>query len=165
MFHWETPAGTVHAIGEGIVLYEIQQSSDLTYRFYDWGRTDAQGRPRELHIQRSLDVSKLDIQPGAAVPSSCKLQDGKGELESLLDTPYFSLQRLRNAQDALLPEDPRRFTALTAIQPGSLHWEGGYLNLSAGQTALLPARSLPLRYTGALALLGKPGVSDTKQKR
>jgi len=51
------PAGTVHAIGSGVLLYELQEYSDITYRMYDYGRLTAAGMPRELHIERSLDVS------------------------------------------------------------------------------------------------------------
>ncbi len=51
------PAGTVHAISGGIMLFEIQQKSDLTYRVYDYDRRDAQGNLRELHLERALDVS------------------------------------------------------------------------------------------------------------
>ncbi len=54
------PAGTVHAIGGGVLLYELQEYSDVTYRMYDYGRLDAHGRPRELHIERSLDVTKYE---------------------------------------------------------------------------------------------------------
>src|SRR5579883_2595288 len=54
------PAGTVHAIGSGVLLYELQEYSDITYRMYDYGRLDAHGRPRELHIERSLDVTKYE---------------------------------------------------------------------------------------------------------
>ena len=53
------PAGCVHAIGAGIMLYEIQQSSDITYRFYDWDRVDKNGNRRELHLQKALDVTDL----------------------------------------------------------------------------------------------------------
>jgi mannose-6-phosphate isomerase len=64
LVHWRVqpgdtffvPAGTPHSIGPGMVLCEIQEYSDLTYRVYDYGRVDAQGRPRELHIQKALDV-------------------------------------------------------------------------------------------------------------
>lgn len=59
------PAGTVHAIGSGVLLYELQEYSDVTYRLYDYGRLDAQGRPRELHIERSLDVASFE--PSARV--------------------------------------------------------------------------------------------------
>ena len=56
------PAGMVHAIGAGIVLYEIQQSSDVTYRFYDWERRDKNGNKRELHIQKAVDVTDVTAQ-------------------------------------------------------------------------------------------------------
>jgi mannose-6-phosphate isomerase len=54
------PAGTVHAIGGGVLLYELQEYSDITYRMYDYGRLDAHGRPRQLHIERSLDVTSYE---------------------------------------------------------------------------------------------------------
>ena len=59
------PAGTVHALGGGVLAYEVQQASDLTYRLYDHGRVGADGRPRELHVARGLDVA--DLSPGASV--------------------------------------------------------------------------------------------------
>ncbi|HYL44240.1 MAG TPA: type I phosphomannose isomerase catalytic subunit [Ktedonobacteraceae bacterium] len=55
------PAGTVHAIGSGIMLYELQEYSDITYRMYDYGRLTAAGTPRELHVQQSLDVSHYGV--------------------------------------------------------------------------------------------------------
>src|SRR5207247_135280 len=61
------PAGTVHGIGGGVLLYELQEYSDLTYRMYDYGRLTASGTPRELHIARSLDVSHYGASPGAKV--------------------------------------------------------------------------------------------------
>ncbi len=57
------PAGTVHAIGRGVLLYELQEYSDLTYRLYDYGRLTAAGTPRELHIERSLDVTHYGCSP------------------------------------------------------------------------------------------------------
>ena len=57
------PAGTVHAIGSGILLYELQEYSDVTYRMYDYGRLTAAGTPRELHIERSLDVAHYGCSP------------------------------------------------------------------------------------------------------
>ena len=55
------PAGTVHAIGSGILLYELQEYSDVTYRMYDYGRLTAAGKPRELHIEHSLTVSSYEV--------------------------------------------------------------------------------------------------------
>ncbi len=57
------PAGTVHTIGGGILLYELQQYSDVTYRMYDYGRLTASGQPRELHIDRSLDIACYTVSP------------------------------------------------------------------------------------------------------
>ncbi|MGE5679149.1 MAG: class I mannose-6-phosphate isomerase [Pseudomonadota bacterium] len=50
------PAGTVHSLGKGLVVYEVQQPSDLTYRLFDWNRTDTSGKPRELHIEKALEA-------------------------------------------------------------------------------------------------------------
>ena len=54
------PSGTLHAIGEGVTLAEIQENSNITYRVYDYGRLGADGKPRELHIAKALDVAKLE---------------------------------------------------------------------------------------------------------
>ena len=61
------PAGLVHAIGEGTTVYEVQQSSDTTFRLYDWGRVDASGRPRQLHVKEAL--AAMDLSLPAPVPS------------------------------------------------------------------------------------------------
>ena len=83
------PAGTVHAIGAGILLYEIQQSSDVTYRFYDWDRVDQQGKRRELHIRKALDVTKLTFAPEP------KHWDEAPGVTRMLEEPYFSLDLIR----------------------------------------------------------------------
>lgn len=62
------PANTIHAIGPGIVLYEVQQSSNVTYRLYDWGRMGLDGNPRELHIEKGVQVSNLETLPDVAHP-------------------------------------------------------------------------------------------------
>jgi mannose-6-phosphate isomerase len=77
------PAGTVHAIGGGILLAEIQQNSSTTYRLYDYGRLDADGNPRPLHLDRALDVALLE--PSSPAPP------GRGEV---IATPGYSAERL-----------------------------------------------------------------------
>ena len=57
----QIPANTVHALGPGLLIYEIQQASDTTYRLYDWGRLGLDGQPRELHIAKGLEVANLRI--------------------------------------------------------------------------------------------------------
>ena len=68
------PDGMLHALGEGIMCYEIQQSSDVTYRFYDWGRVDKDGNPRQLHIQQAVEVCKpgLDLEKREGTTVLCK---------------------------------------------------------------------------------------------
>src|SRR5207248_6300845 len=61
------PAGTIHALGPGILLYELQQTSDTTYRVYDWDRLGLDGKPRALHIDKSLACTHYDVRPKAQV--------------------------------------------------------------------------------------------------
>ncbi|MCR4885907.1 MAG: class I mannose-6-phosphate isomerase [Clostridiales bacterium] len=146
------PAGTVHAIGAGIVLYEIQESSDVTYRFYDWGRVGGDGRPRELHIQKAVDVADVHFHP-----------DAVGEKEtapgrySLLDERVFTLERFSSFRGAL-ENEPRRFRFFTAVQPCVLSWDGGGMTLPAGRTALLPADGFDLTLDAPAALMSGPNA-------
>lgn len=155
---YSIPAGTIHAIGKGLVLYEIQQSSDVTYRLYDWGRLDKNGKGRELHPKQSLDVVKYHASPLPALPKPIKSNSG-GRLERLLDTPFFLLDRLQEAKGFVTEPDPERFRVLTAVKPMTIRWDSGRLPLSAGQTALLPADGFSLCLSGESALLAAPGIS------
>lgn len=70
------PGGLVHAIGEGTTVYEVQQSSDTTFRLYDWGRVDAEGRPRQLHVKEALAAMDLSLPPPVPADSvSCDYFD------------------------------------------------------------------------------------------
>ncbi len=136
------PAGCVHAIGAGIVLYEIQQSSDVTYRFYDWDRTDASGKKRELHILKAVDVADLAFQldPVSKVP-------GTG-VQPLLRNNVFELDRLNVSGELLIEPDPRRFAFLTALDSLLVSWEGDALELKKGDSVLLPALRPALNVQG-----------------
>ena len=146
------PAGTVHAIGAGILLYEIQQSSDVTYRFYDWDRKDASGRGRELHQDKALDVVDLQMQ-GEAVKGK-----DMGDHIRLLDETYFTLDRY--CAKAAIQPDLRMFRILTAIEPALLSWEGGELRLKAGETVLLPADGYTVTIEGKDVLVAAPKVRE-----
>ena len=149
------PAGMVHAIGGGILLYEIQQSSDVTYRFYDWNRTDAQGNKRPLHIQQALDVTRFDLQPNAVVPTA--LLDDTCQREQVLDTPYFSLQRLHDCQNTPFAAEITRFSVLTALEEGAITMESGEkLSLSAGQSLFIPALCESFTLSCGSCLLAAP---------
>jgi mannose-6-phosphate isomerase len=93
------PAGTVHAILKGTVLLEIQQSSDVTYRLYDWDRKDASGKGRELHIEQAVSVmrfgpSETGTAQEAVQPSVRIAKDGGLIHDRLLSGPYFAIERM-----------------------------------------------------------------------
>ena len=151
------PSGMVHAIGQGILLYEIQQSSDVTYRFYDWERRDQNGNKRELHLDKALDVTDVTLCPNA-VKAEVLEDSPSGCRERLLDTRYFGLERLKHCHDLPLVPDTRRFSILTALADGQITWQGGAMSLKAGETALLPADGYALSLNGNEYLLAYPTV-------
>lgn len=88
------PAGTVHAIGRGVLLYELQEYSDVTYRMYDYGRLTSTGKPRDLHIDRSLDVSRYEVSRQIKMkPVSLPTNDGY-EDRCLVACKYFVTREL-----------------------------------------------------------------------
>jgi mannose-6-phosphate isomerase len=152
--------GTVHAIGAGIVLYEIQQSSDLTYRFYDWDRRDQHGNKRKLHLEKAMAVVDPTLRPDKSVPKKLSLPGGRGNAVLLVDAPHFITVKYTHCNHAVIPADRRRFAMLTALEPGVLHYLDRQLELAAGSTALLPANGEELLFTGNSALLSAPNMAD-----
>ncbi len=129
------PAGTLHAIGPGLLLYEVQQASDWTYRVYDWGRP--QTPTRHLHIEKSLAAIRpevvVNIQPAPALPEASPLE--------LVRCPYFSLQLAASSgQPVSLNTQQTSFHALTVIEGAAqVECGGAVLPLTRYQTALVPA--------------------------
>lgn len=129
------PAGTVHAITAGLVVAEIQQSSDTTYRVHDWGRVGLDGKPRELHLEQS--VACLDPRPRTDLkPVPFSVAPGR---ELLCATPWFALERIRATTSTALR--PRAgFQILQVLEgEGELRWDGGPRSFGPGGCALLPA--------------------------
>lgn len=87
------PPGTVHAIGAGILLAEVQQNSDVTYRVWDWGRVGADGKPRQLHVEQALAVSKTEPYSVEQGPGTAKEIEG-GSLRNLAECEYFAAYAL-----------------------------------------------------------------------
>ena len=124
------PAGTVHALGAGLLVAEIQQASNTTFRLFDWNRVGADGHPRELHIEQSLEVS--DYRSGPVAPRG---SDPKaGGWQKLVSCSKFVLQALENGQASIGGDD--QFHILT-VPKGSV--TVGEMQLSAGESVLLPA--------------------------
>ncbi|MCC6703434.1 MAG: class I mannose-6-phosphate isomerase [Thermomicrobiales bacterium] len=134
------PAGTIHAIGAGLLIYEIQQPSGVTYRFDDWGRLGSDGRPRELHIEESLAVAKAELQPAPIPP--VKRAPGR---TLLVTSDYFSLERIELAasESATLdyPGSPAVITLLAGS--GTVEAAGVSIAVTAGETVVIPPGDLP----------------------
>ena len=133
------PWGMVHAIGAGIVLAEIQQTSDLTYRVFDWNRIDDDGTARELHVDKALDV--IEFEPPKT--DTCKrrpLDDGPCPRYEAVRCDKFVIEvfELAGSVDDAPPEN--RFAILNVVAGNAaLAHSGGEMELPLGTTALLPA--------------------------
>ncbi len=127
-------AGTIHALGPGLLLYEVQQTSDLTYRVYDWDRPQSAGRA--LHIDKSLAVSNASA-VGDRRPRPT-LADG--ESTTLVSCPQFTLEVSGGTQAIQFDTQGRTFHAITVIE-GSARVEanGTVTTLGRFETALVPA--------------------------
>jgi mannose-6-phosphate isomerase len=130
------PAGTLHAINAGIMLFEIQQTSDLTYRVYDYDRRDAQGRPRDLHLDRALDV--IDYRAtGPALVAPTPLGDGQSLLVSC---PYFRMERWLVEHPVERSTEAGSFEILTVVDGAArLTCAHGDYPIGRGQSLVLPA--------------------------
>src|ERR1019366_3745574 len=86
------PSGRVHAIGSGLVIFEIQQNSDTTYRVFDWNRTGLDGKPRELHIAQSLaSIDFNDFEPKLVETKPTNIAGSTYKLRHLCHTPLFNV--------------------------------------------------------------------------
>ena len=153
------PAGTVHEIGAGVLLAEVQQSSNLTYRFYDFDRPDRDGNLRPLHIEKALDVAKLSATSEPRQPMRLLRYRPGCASELLTRCRYFQVERL------LL--NTENFRTLTDYQTGSnsfhvllctngcgvLFGENFMLNFFKGDCLFVPADSIPLKMHGRAQLL------------
>src|SRR5512134_3729987 len=130
------PAGTLHALGPGLLVYEVQQTSNWTYRVYDWGRPATEKRP--LHIEKSIRVTRADFT--APVISLPPLADGTRS--KLVQCDYFTLETLSGAANKIsLDTQGESFHAITVIEgKAALQANGEQVELDRFQTAVVPAR-------------------------
>jgi mannose-6-phosphate isomerase len=132
------PAGTVHAVGGGVLMAEVQQTSDATFRLFDWNRRDAQGKARTLHIREALaciDWKQGPVQPVRAPGYGSRT--GR-QRQTLVSCPYFTLEYVQDS--APFACGGGRLQALIVARGrGRLVTPAGEEALTAGQTWLLPA--------------------------
>lgn len=132
------PAGRIHSIGAGNLLVEIQQSMDVTYRVYDFGRVDREGHERPLHIEQALEA--LDYEAQSDYRTHYALRDGSPA--DLVRCPYFTVRRWSTTQTVRADrEGADSFSILVATEGSALlrDAEGSEFGLMAGQTVLIPA--------------------------
>ncbi len=138
-------AGTIHALGAGIVIAEIQQASNTTFRLYDWDRRDAQGNARPLHIEQAL--ATIDFTRGPVAPVT-PVAMGPAGRERLVSCDKFLLDRWNLAAEVTLPTDDR-FHLLASIEGATqLISPHGTLELPIGQSCLVPAKRQALTLRG-----------------
>lgn len=134
---YHIPSGRVHAIGSGVVLAEIQQSSDITYRLYDWDRKDSQGKARELHTTLALDA--IDF----AIPNSFKTtySTNSNYPSSLLKSPKFKTNLLDLDHKMKINETAKdSFTIYMCVAgSGSFSTNESLVEIKTGETIFIPA--------------------------
>jgi mannose-6-phosphate isomerase len=142
------PAGTVHALGEGILLAEVQQSSNVTFRLFDWGRLGTDGKPREMHREESLEC--IDFSRGPVNPVDPQsVERGTERIEELVRCDYFVL-RQRTFSHSLRLDDTNQFRVLIPLgRPIVLRADGYEKMLRLGSTVLLPAATKNVSLTSA----------------
>lgn len=142
------PAGTVHAIGGGILLAEIQQNSDLTYRLYDWGRVDDSGKPRALHVEKALKSIHFGSAHGGAAKALSYTAEG-GEYAVQAACRYFAAERVTFAQEWRPKITGESFHILLVLDgPVEISAEGQPCTLSEGGAVLVPGGARDVRLNG-----------------
>ncbi len=134
----QVPAGTVHAIGEGIVLAEIQQTSDVTFRIDDWGRVDAHGNPRALHREEALEC--IDFETGPIDPVVPRPHpDADHPVEDLVVCSYFELHKHTLTTPWQLPADERFRILMPLAGQAEVRSGDWQQTVGLGDTLLIPA--------------------------
>lgn len=147
--------GTLHAIGKGILIAEIQQSSNVTYRVYDYGRLGADGKPRPLHIEKALEVTNTKPLDPERPVYGLELDGVVTQL--LADCQYFNVNRHRLIKELELYADKNSFAHVLMIggSGGELAADNHRLELTMGSSVFVPAG------TGAFAIKGNCDVIVT----
>jgi len=130
------PAGRIHALGPGVLLAEIQQTSDTTYRIYDWDRIAADGTQRELHTREALDA--IDFEMADQYKTRYKAE--KNKTTTLVSCQQFTTNLLDyDSEISKDYEELDSFVILMGIEgTGRLNWEGGELEIKTGEAIVIP---------------------------
>ena len=151
--------GTLHAIGEGLLIAEIQQSSNVTYRIYDYGRVDKYGNQRELHVEKALEVANLKSSATPRQPMRVLKYRAGCASELLCRCKYFQVERLllnTEVQRELTSyqSGDNSFHALLCVDGcGSVSADNFMLNFFKGDCIFVPANSIEMKLHGQAQIL------------
>ncbi len=130
------PAGTIHALGTGLLVAEIQQSSDTTYRVYDYGRLGLDGRPRELHVEHALKVTTYGEPPAVTHPQ----RPAPNQWQEICRSPFFVVAQGVCEGAWAQSTTPDSFQVVMVLEgEGSIGWAGASEALRPGAAVLVPA--------------------------
>lgn len=145
------PSGTIHALGKGIVVLETQQSSDTTYRVYDYDRKDSQGNTRELHLEKAIDVTTI---PQRYVPTEHETtRQGETEITTFVSNHFFTVQKWEvKGPSAFNPSEKYQIFSVLNGQ-GELKANGTTYPAAKGDHFILPVGFGPYELQGNLQLI------------
>ncbi|TCN56433.1 class I mannose-6-phosphate isomerase [Flavobacterium circumlabens] len=147
VFFLET--GTVHAIGAGLVVAEIQQTSDITYRLYDFDRKDAQGNTRELHVDLALDAINYN-----KVETQKKYETKTNVSNTIVDCPYFTTNFIPLEDKVTVSKTGETFTVYMCIEGSfEIEYDGFKQSYKKGDTVLVPAEINTFFVSGKASIL------------
>ena len=146
------PAGTVHALGAGIEVVEVQQTSDITYRIYDWDRVDASGKGRELHT--ALAVDAIDFEADAELLHK-KYDVAKGGEAKVIESPYFTMAiQDVDGQKSLDRSMLDSFVVYICLEGSvTISADGVQESLDSGELVLVPAECCDVEFVGTARLM------------
>jgi mannose-6-phosphate isomerase len=154
------PSGRVHAIGAGLVIFEIQQNSDTTFRVFDWNRLGLDGQPRELHVEESLASIDFDDVEPPLVRGDTR-SSGQFDIQRLVDDPLFTVDLVRARADDVMILRPSRLRVIAAVEGEDTVIGGGEsVTMTPGRFCVVPAglrKSTVAATAGSTFLLVEPG--------
>jgi mannose-6-phosphate isomerase len=134
------PAGCVHAMGKGLLVCEIQQNSDTTFRVYDWGRVGSDGKPRQLHVKQALQTINFSERSPNKVPP-VEIAEGRNKRAYLVACRYFAVEQLKLEEPAHETTGGRKFDSLMVLRGRAVirPAQGDETEISTGDSSLIPA--------------------------
>ena len=150
----DVPSGTVHAVGPGLLICEVQQNCDTTYRVYDFDRTGDDGQPRELHLNKAKQVLTAPYDPAATDTAEPVAEVPGGRRRTLVRGEFFDVTEHLVRGEGYLVRFPTYGLGTVVDGEGQLAYGDGTYPLAAGDHFVLPADAGDVRLSGKLTLIG-----------